>query len=357
MNIGKYKQLFWILNITGWIIYALIYFFVIQKKLPDSILSFYLRSITFIVGFGVTVLLRYVYRFLSKIYPSIFIIITLILIGSVLGTITWYIVDVSLSRPFMTQEQWLAYDGWLSFRHIVKRNFAFFFAMLSWSALYFGIKFFIDFQSEKKQKEEALILAQRAELEMLRYQLNPHFLFNALNSIRGLIDENKKNAKEMINELSEFLRYSLIHKDIAYVPLSNELEAIKHYLSIEKKRFEEKLIIQYQITNEAASQSILSLLLHPLVENAVKHGMKNSPLPLQILIEAKFENNILLIQICNTGKWVDKSEKSESTGTGLTNVERRLKNAYGNNFKFDIQQLEDKVCIRIEIDKNNHDTI
>jgi two-component system, LytTR family, sensor kinase len=353
MNKIKFNRLFWIVNFIAWFLYSLFFMF-LKKGNRENFLDFYLWAITYIIGFIVTVILRYFYRYLSKKYPSISFIAVLILFGSIIGSIVWKFTDFSLSVPFFEDKS----DGFVmyeSLRHFIKNHLFLFFIILSWSALYFGIKFFIDYQSEKKQKEEALVLAQRAELEMLRYQLNPHFLFNALNSVRGLIDENKVNAKEMITELSEFLRYTLIHKNIAFVPLSNELEAIKHYLSIEKKRFEEKLQIDYNISEEASKQSILSLLLHPLVENAVKHGMKNSPLPLKISIDALFENEELTIQVCNTGKWIDRSIESDSTGTGLNNVKRRLENAYGKNFSFEIPKQENNVCVKIKIYKSSND--
>ena len=105
-----------------------------------------------------------------------------------------------------------------------------------WSILYFGIKYGNEWILEKERADKANLLAQSAQLQMLRYQLNPHFLFNSLNSIRALINEDQKASKEMVTELAEFLRYSLTSKDFANVPLREEIEAIQHYLSLEKKK-------------------------------------------------------------------------------------------------------------------------
>lgn len=235
---------------------------------------------------------------------------------------------------------------------LIKYSYTFTVIITTWSALYFGIKYAIDWQNEKENVREAERLAQKAHMEMLRYQLNPHFLFNSLNSIRALVDENQNHAKEMISELSEFLRYSLLHKDATFVTLLNELEAVKHYFSIEKKRFEEKLEIEYNIADNVRNVQILSFLLHPLIENAVKYGMKTSSMPLKISLSAQRTAFGLLIEICNSGTWVDTNDNanhSGGTGTGLNNVKKRLKNAYKENYRFETIKNENNICFRIEI--------
>jgi len=194
---------------------------------------------------------------------------------------------------------------------------------------------------------------------MLRYQLNPHFLFNSLNSIRALIDEDKRNAKNMITELSEFLRYSLISKNYSDVPLIDEIEAVKHYLSIEKKRFEEKLNIKIKIDPLAEDYPVLSFLIHPIIENAIKYGMQTSSLPLKIYVGAKVRNNRLLIEVRNSGKWIEAQGNNNlpSTGIGLKNVQLRLQNAFPNSHSFKIEKNKNDVCIKIEIEKklNSHE--
>lgn len=355
MNIRKPERVFWILNSSGWLLYTLFIVLVLKKKPITNLTVFYLSTNTYIIGFIITSGLRYAFNSIQKKSPSVYTVLILILLGSVVGAFAWNFADFFASRNFWKQETIDFYSKNLSFRRLVKLNYLNMAIVLAWSSLYFGIKFFIDFQIEKEKKEEALILAQRAELELLRYQLNPHFLFNSLNSVRGLIDENPANAKLMINELSEFLRYSLINKNVNFVTLNNELEAIKHYLSIEKKRFEEKLHIVYNIDPKAEKISIPSLLLHPLVENAVKHGMKTSPMPLTIEIIAKYENNKLIITICNSGKWTETNNGNEGTNTGLENVKKRLKNVYNDKAEFIIAPTADKVCISIMIDKNSNE--
>jgi len=224
-----------------------------------------------------------------------------------------------------------------------------------WSGSYFVIKFWKDWKLQEEMTEKANVLAQKAQLQMLRYQLNPHFLFNSLNSIRALIAEDKKNAKAMITELSEFLRYSLISKNYSEVPLMNEIEAVRHYFAVEKVRYEEKLDVAFDIDPLAEDYPIISFIIHPLAENAIKYGMRTSTMPLRIQINAEVHNSALSIEVCNTGKWVEPVIENDNnrfgTGTGLANVRRRLENAYPNSHRFDIYKDEERVHIKLTINK------
>ena len=225
--------------------------------------------------------------------------------------------------------------------------------LLGWTFLYFGIKNWIEWKQQEKRMEKANSLAQDAQLQMLRYQLNPHFLFNSMNSIRALIDEDETKAREMITELSEFLRYSLDSKDYSNVPLKKEIEAIQHYFAIQKKRYEDKLEVTYDIEPQAGDYPVLSFLIHPLVENAVKYGMRTSPMPLTIHLKAKIREGVLKVEVCNTGKWVEPAQQEiqilTSTGTGLDNVRRRLENAFPSRHRFEAFEKEGKVHVQLEI--------
>jgi LytS/YehU family sensor histidine kinase len=228
---------------------------------------------------------------------------------------------------------------------------------LGWSILYFGIKIWIDWDNERVSAEKTTILAQRAQLQLLRYQVNPHFLFNSLNSIRALVDEDRNNAKKMITELSEFLRYSLISRNQYEIKLKDELDAIRHYISIEKKRYEEKLDIRFEVDPNTEDLPIMGFLIHPLVENAIKYGMQTSTMPLRIIIKTSVENQRLKINVANSGSWVKESSKkySTGTGTGLENVKARLENTFGRNYTMKIIDERDKVSVALEvpISRNN----
>lgn len=347
----KTNQLFWILHIGGWLFYFALYTLIVSWYKEHDARDWFLYSLTYILGFSITLSLRYIYRNLYDKIEKLYWLPVVIVAGSVVFTIIWTYVDMYISHFFWENGQEMLKKR-LEFKSLVKYSTLYTILVTTWSSLYFGIKYAVDLQDEKQHAQEAETMAQKAQMEMLRYQLNPHFLFNSLNSIRALVDENKGQAKEMITELSEFLRYSLLQKDATYVPLHNELEAVKLYFSIEKKRFEEKLEVNYTIADDVKNNQVLSFLLHPLIENAVKYGMKTSTMPLKINVAAQKTGYGLMLEVCNSGKWIDRKGETKydgGTGTGLTNVERRLKNAYTNNYRFDILHSDNNICVRIEI--------
>jgi two-component system LytT family sensor kinase len=187
---------------------------------------------------------------------------------------------------------------------------------------------------------------------MLRYQINPHFLFNSLNSVSALIREDGRRAERMLNELSEFLRYSLAGSKLNAVPLRDELEAARNYLDIEKIRFEEKLVVRFDVSTGAQEFRVPSLIIHPLIENAVKYGMLTSQLPLDLAISAEAENGALHLSVTNTGRWVAANNGiyGPGAGIGLTNVRQRLEQAFPNRHRFDVFERDGRVHAVMKIE-------
>lgn len=182
--------------------------------------------------------------------------------------------------------------------------------------------------SEKNAKEAKLeSLVKETELKMLRSQINPHFLFNSLNSISSLTITDPEKARDMVVKLSEFMRYALSRKDEQPVSLKNELENLRLYLDIEKVRFGDKLTTEENIENNCLDFKIPVMLLQPLYENAVKHGVYESTESVRILTNAKIIEGYIEIIISNN---YDLSPSlKRGTGTGLLNVSRRLELFYG----------------------------
>jgi len=207
---------------------------------------------------------------------------------------------------------------------------------------------------QKERTEKANALAQAAQLQMLRYRMNPHFLFNALNSIRALISENKSSAKSMVTELAEYLRYSLVSRNNETVPLKEEIESVRHYFNIQKIRYENKLEVSFDIDPAAVEFPIISYLIHPLAENAVKHGMRTSPMPLKIQIMAKAHQGSLHIEVRNSGTWIEPKDKKTGTviHTGLDNVRQHLVESYPEKHQFEISEKEGFVQARLLIKKD-----
>jgi two-component system LytT family sensor kinase len=183
--------------------------------------------------------------------------------------------------------------------------------------------------SEKNAKEARLeTLVKETELKMLRSQINPHFLFNSLNSISSLTVTDPEKAREMVVKLSEFMRYALSRKDEQPVPLQHELENLRLYLDIEKVRFGEKLTTEEYIETSCLDFKIPVMLLQPLYENAVKHGVYESTESVRIVTNAKFIEGFFEIVISNN--YDPAPSLKRGTGTGLLNVARRLELFYGN---------------------------
>jgi two-component system, LytTR family, sensor kinase len=183
--------------------------------------------------------------------------------------------------------------------------------------------------SEKNAKEARLeSLVKETELKMLRSQINPHFLFNSLNSISSLTVTDPEKARTMVVKLSEFMRYALARKDEQPVSLQSELENLRLYLDIEKVRFGEKLTTEEQIGPECFDIKLPVMLLQPLYENAVKHGVYESTETVKIFTLVRIIDGYLEITIKNNYDLTPSMKKG--TGTGLKNVTRRLELVYGN---------------------------
>ena len=185
---------------------------------------------------------------------------------------------------------------------------------------------------QERQLAEAQLAAQQAQLAALRYQLNPHFLFNALNSISALIVTRRNDdAEEMTEKLSTFLRTSLNAEPSELIPLDEELALTEEYLAIESVRFGDRLGIDINCSDEACHALVPSFLVQPLVENAVKHGVARSTAPIEIAIDAALTDGALRITVANdvAREEADKLPDSEGAGVGIDNVRHRLQAVFG----------------------------
>jgi two-component system LytT family sensor kinase len=233
--------------------------------------------------------------------------------------------------------------------------------LLAWSALYFGIRHYGALQDERERALRAEALAHQARLQMLAYQLNPHFLFNALNSLRALIDEDRDRARQMVTELAGFLRYALLERPLQVARLADELEAVEGYLQIERIRFEDRLDVAVAVEPEAARCVVPAFLLHPLVENALKHGVPAAPgTPLRVRLGASVEEGRLRIVVENTGslrprEWTgsplppDGGAGEASAGVGLRNVGARLRQLFPDRHRVEVAEEDGWVRVRVEI--------
>jgi sensor histidine kinase YesM len=205
---------------------------------------------------------------------------------------------------------------------------------------------------QKQKKADARRAAKKQEREKLRYQINPHFLFNSLASIRGAVFSAPEAAHKMITHLAEFCRLSLSRATKTTQTIERELCVVEHYLAMEKLRFGDYLCVEIALDPALADVVIPSLILQPLVENAVKYGTKASPdhLGIRIIVDPLPDHNIS-ITVSNNGHWIsmDSKKSTESTGIGLKNVKDRLSAFYGDRFTFQKHEKDDRVNIHISI--------
>ncbi len=222
---------------------------------------------------------------------------------------------------------------------------------LGWSALYFGISFWHELQKQRELTANANAAIQQAKLQLLRYQLNPHFLFNAMNSLRALIDHQPKQARQMLTALSGFLRHALLDGEKEQVSLADEFTQLQHYFDIEKVRYEERLQVQTDMAPAVSGCRVPSLVLQPLVENAIKHGMRTSPDVLPIQVSAFRRNGTVCIEVANKGTLAQESPGFRGTGTGLRNVKRRLEQVYPGQHAFQLFEKDGWVRARMNIQR------
>jgi two-component system, LytTR family, sensor kinase len=217
------------------------------------------------------------------------------------------------------------------------------FVLTAWSALYFSFMYRDRANAETERALRATAIATEAELAMLRYQVNPHFLFNSLNSLRALIDENPAAARTMVTQLAELFRHSLrtTRDDLT---VGDEITAIRNYLDIQKIRFDDGLDAVVDVDEGAAQTSLAGFLIHPLVENAVKYGRETSDKPLRVRVCVRREANRLDVLVTNTGRWLaDGASNGGGTGTGLRNLRARLAYLYPDRHALEVGPADDLV--------------
>jgi two-component system LytT family sensor kinase len=339
-QLKHFKLTFWHYQLIGWIIFLTNEMLREYQFWATSINTKLYLIITWSVFFSATLGLRYVYRLFYKLKKSPLFYLILISIVSIVTSFFWQVVRL-LYIPFLFDDD------------IVGRQFSLFSLILlsawvpfTWSILYFGIKYWNDLQEESERSKASLLLATTAQLQMLRYQINPHFLFNSLNSIKALTYENPEQAGVMLTELSEFLRTTLSYNGRVFVPIKEEIEIIEKYLSIEKIRFEERLNYKINYDKIILEKEILCFITQPIVENAIKHGLTNNPAGIDININFSKIKDYLSIDIENTGVL---KEHDDSNGTGLKNVIERLDNAYSKQYILSINDDNGVVKIRLLI--------
>ncbi|TQV80007.1 sensor histidine kinase [Aliikangiella coralliicola] len=329
------KHQFIILNIAGWAGYCLSSY--VGAFYWDKPITYYwVLFIGSVLGLIVSFALRPIYRLVWD--ASLATRVTAVIFGSYVCSLIWVVpynlIYWELYKHSYRPDTWSGYFWGISNVYYI---------FICWSCLYFGIKFYQGMQEASQRVLKANALAHEAQLKMLRYQLNPHFLFNTLNAISTLVLENQgERANEMVSRLSNFLRYSLDNDPMQKVTLEQEITTLNLYLGIEKVRFEERLELNFQIEPKAEKALIPSLILQPLVENSIKYAIAKSENGGVVNLNAKVFANELLLELRDNGPGVEliDGHLPNGRGVGVKNTKDRLKELYNDKHSFVISNVE-----------------
>lgn len=334
---------FWSINALVWCAFSLLALFIryiMHQDLPRAIgLTLAAESLGFVLS---GLLLRGFYRTLGpeRVLQPAFLL-------QVAGiTLLTGVFQAGLVQAFIHMVNWTGLR-WTPLERWVLLSASMWFVYLAWTLGYFWVKAELQTQEERQRTAEARMESQKMELQFLRFQLDPHFLFNSLNGIVSEIPPHPGTAMEMLGELSSYLRYSLDHRQELLTRLAVELDATASYLRIQNARFGERLQTGITASSAARETDVPSFLLQPLVENAFKHGFATVPSPWELHISAASRNGHLVIQVRNSGKL---SFPGSEGGLGLDTIRRRLDLHYPGRHRFQMENLEGFVVVTIDLE-------
>jgi len=313
-----------------------------------------------LIGLALTIPMHWIYRSMLKQTGSVVLLVWSLAVVLVFSFI-WSILRIS-TFILVTEEGhqlWDDFGGWY---------FSGFFVFLCWTAIYYSLYFYSVATAEKyrriKQVERsrgervkrlsAEKSAAEAKMQMLRYQLNPHFLFNTLNAVNALITSNESaQARETIEKLSMFLRFALKEEKTGWVSLASEIEALELYLGIELIRFADRLTIEFDIDDAALNVKVPSLLLQPMAENSIKHAVNVCEDTCLIRVSAGVTDDFLTLMVSDNGPGIASLEDGtftqedfEFSGLGIRNIIERVDNVYGDKASV---TLENKKTVGLSV--------
>ena len=348
--LGNDNTLFWALQAVGWTGISLLTYLSLSVPYDQYEIAYLAHNISqSVVGLLISIPLRPVFRIIwNWTLPPRLVVVML---ATVVCALLWASIRLTLFM-LMTGERglWPDFGGWL---------FPSMFVFFTWAALYHGIKYYQLLQREREaflrveslQRQEALKLAQAesdvrsAQLALLRYQLNPHFLFNTLNSVNALVAKGDAyGATTMITKLSEFFRHSLRAEPETEVTVAEEIATTELYLDIEKTRFADRLTVEIQVAESAKSRLVPSMILQPLVENALKHAIGVSENGGQIrILASEADSGALQLRVEDSGPEGSDHQAGQrppGASVGLDNTRARLQAFYGDGGRLKIQKAD-----------------
>ncbi|MFZ6051619.1 sensor histidine kinase [Halocola ammonii] len=349
------KYLYWPAQVFGWLLFVLVVLFrafLTPGELNrEAVIS---AGLIFVFGILISHTFRLVLHKLQWERKGVLFLFPRVILSAVLMGTILILLYGSISDLFLpTIAPILDFDDLELLVYISNFSFPF----LMWLTIYFTVKAFENFKREEIEKLELKAANSEMELNSFKAQMNPHFMFNSMNSIRALIDDQPADAKEAITLLSSMLRNTLLLGRKSTVALSEELDVVQKYLSIEQIRFEERLKVEVEVEPGVLELQVPPLMIQTIVENAVKHGISRQKFGGVVSIKAWRKNGELKIEVANSGKL--KKQKGES-GFGIANTKKRLELLFGDKATFELNEVEDKVValltIPIQTSKHHEDS-
>src|SRR5688572_25247421 len=353
-----------LLNAGGWLVFGAAMMIGSLDVMPwDVILA--TEPVYVLIGFLLSLLLGRVYDRLGVGPASFARTLAISVAGSCAAGVLWNVAfyyyrqlgaGIIHSVIFGAQSSLGFPPGWILDGALVQCVLPLF----GWSLVHLGLQYNTALREQREQALRAVAAARDAQLRMLAYQLNPHFLFNTLNSIRALINEDRQRAREMVTALSRYLRYALVERPLHVALLEEEVASMRGYLAIEQVRFEERLDARVEVEPAALRCEVPAFLLNPLVENAVKHGVAGTVgAPLVLRVEARLvEPDRLRLVVENTGRWAggrttapgaDEGDDGLPGGVGLANVRARLAALHPAEHRIEIEKADGRVRVLVEL--------
>ncbi|MEL6251322.1 MAG: histidine kinase [Bacteroidota bacterium] len=333
---------FWLSQISGWGAIGISNFGV--QYIAGVPWNYMLSNaiLPFVAGFILTSIYRFLIKNIAWNKWNFRQIILLIIVSTLILTIA-FLITVFGVHKLLIPETPFSLPGFLS------NFFVFSLVMGLWNLIYFWIHYFNNWNTAEIEKWKLAAEMKDAQLGSLKSQINPHFVFNALNNIRALILEDPDKARDMLINFSDLFRYSLKHTDQAKVDLEEELEIVNQYLELLSIQFEDKLAYEFSVSQGLGEIKIPPMILQLLVENAVKHGISQNKEGGSILIDISKIDRNMDISVKNTGSFERSAKLGEKLGVGLENISRRLDLIYNGKAKFDMYEEKEFVVARLNI--------
>lgn len=341
------QGLFWKFQLIGWTIYFLIVLlFNLSGELNFIVVL--MSLVAFVGGFALTTVFRFFIQDngwlhvnpVKIVFPLILVSALIALVWSASYMSVYYGLNIVFDQP--KQFSWKTYGTNYANAYLI---------VILWTVIYFAYHYIQIGQQARVARYKVEAAARSAELNVLKGQINPHFMFNSLNNIRALMLEDVSKAREMITHLSDMLRYSLSMTNRQEVSIAEESVVVEHFLALSTIQYEDRLRYSLDISDLTLEKKIPPMTLQILVENSIKHGISILPKGGEVRIQTRYLHGVVIIQVWNSGELLSLSgnPRTEKSGIGLRNIKSRLQLMYGDQARFEIKSKDNGVLASVYI--------